>query len=676
MFLSEEDERFEIRARLGSGSFGVVYEAFDRYRNRAVALKVLERASADAVARFKREFRTLAEVRHPNLASLYELLVVGDRWVLSMELIKGVELLEHLAVAELQHSFVKLRMSDVDQTLRLRRLKKKSQLSALYIEHVRDTFRQLAVAIAMLHSHGIVHRDIKPSNIMITPEGRVVLLDFGLAVGVALDDSIDRKTVVGTPGYMSPEQIAASKPSMASDWYGFGVLLFQALSGKMPFTAPTQLDLMQLQLHGEPARAVDLIEKLPRDLATLADACISRDPAARPADHEVLRRLGMRRWNPGRIDRKRPRRASLIGRSRDLRALRACVDSSPGMILLHGSAGSGKSALLDLLLDQIRAESDALILSGCCQAWESVSFNAIDSLVDSLARELRREHPPQVDAIMGRAVAVTQLFPALIPMKPSQMDDETVAMPAKGKRLISRAISELRSILRATAGKRPLLIVLDDAQWGDYQSAEVMLELLREPNLTILLSYRSEDWRTSLLLQALVGAGVASREFHLRELSPAMTAQFLKSVTGRDRKRLAQAVFRQTKGNPAMIEMTLEALRSGAREQGALLTRAIALRLRRLSAPAQQLFQFLLSRDGPINDALAAKALELFESDEPLRTLRHERLIRVRKTGDLQEIDVYHPTLREALDAGQQRVVSAILGRWPKTIATARTAAR
>src|SRR5207245_1885568 len=146
-------DRFEIRERLGSGSFGVVYDAFDHYRNRGVALKVLERASADAVARFKREFRNLAEIRHPNLASLYELVVIGEQWILSMELIRGTELLEHLATAELQNAFLEMHAAtqptlDLEATVKLRRLRSQSALSPVYIEHVSDAFRQLAVAIA------------------------------------------------------------------------------------------------------------------------------------------------------------------------------------------------------------------------------------------------------------------------------------------------------------------------------------------------------------------------------------------------------------------------------------------------------------------------------------------------------------------------------------------------
>ena len=655
-------DRFEILDRLGSGSFGVVYDAFDRYRNRRVALKVLERASAESVARFKREFRTLSEVRHPNLASLYELVVLDDHWTLAMELIGGTELLEHLAASELQNAFVEARTPtlpglDLDATVKLRP-RTKRVLSDVYFAQVRETFRQLAVGIAVLHAHGIVHRDIKPSNIMITPEGRVVLLDFGLAVAIAADDSLDRRRVVGTPGYMAPEQIVAANPSTASDWYSFGVLLFQAITGRMPFNAPSAIDLVQMQIHCEPERASD-IEALPRDLASLADDCLRRDAAIRPADAEVLYRIGVRQFDPIRIPRRRVRRPDRIGRGRELRTLRrwiaAAQQGGPRVILLHGSPGSGKSTLLDLLLDQVRRETRAVVVSGRCETWESVRFNAVDSLVDSLARELRRSPRAEVDSILNRAMSVNQLFPLLVPSDGCDIGDETVWMPRKGARLTARATAELQSILEATAGERPLLVVLDDAQWGDYQSAKMLLRLLQSPKITLVLSYRSEDWRTSLLLQTLLASGIAVREFPLQPLSAAMTARLLRTAIGRCSPDLAGAAFRQTNGNPALIEIVGEAIAAGASDPASLLARAVALRLERLSAPARQLFHFLLSKDGPIEDSIAARELELFESDEPLRALRRERLIRIRKTGDLQEIDVYHPRMREVLARPSRR---------------------
>ncbi|HEU4522833.1 MAG TPA: serine/threonine-protein kinase, partial [Thermoanaerobaculia bacterium] len=391
-------ERFEVRSQLGAGSFGTVYEALDRQRNRTVALKVLERVAPDTVARFKREFRTLAELRHPNLARLYELIVLGGQWLLTMELVRGSELLEHLAFVELQHSFVQDRIPtltdfDGDQTMILTRPAAK-KVSPLYIQHIRATFQQLAVALSVLHAHGVVHRDIKPSNIMIARDGRVVVLDFGLAVEESLDDTLDRRQVVGTPGYMSPEQIAAAAPTAASDWYSFGVLLFQALTGKMPFEGETAMDVVHNQLHAEAPDARDVVRGVPDDLAALALACLERDPLQRPSDMEVIERMGVRDFDPVRSERTRERATELVGRGRELRTLRTWLDAlKPGegrIILIEGSPGVGKTALLDRFLDAVRAAGDTLILAGRCQPWESLPFNAVDAIVDALARELRR----------------------------------------------------------------------------------------------------------------------------------------------------------------------------------------------------------------------------------------------------------------------------------------------
>jgi eukaryotic-like serine/threonine-protein kinase len=647
------EDRFEITSRLGSGSFGIVYEAFDRYRNRTVALKMLERAVPDAVARFKREFRYLAELRHPNLASLYELLVLGDKWALSMELIRGTELLEHLAIAEMQNSLLESRKESTqpllngDQTLRFRKKKRTAGISSLYFDAVRDAFGQLALAIAVLHQQGVVHRDIKPSNIMITAEGRVVLLDFGLVVEIARDDSLDRKTVVGTPGYMAPEQIRASTPTAAGDWYGFGVLLYQALTGQMPFTAPTPLEMMELQIHSNAPSAAGRLPGAPADLTSLADDCIRRDPLDRPYDSEILRRFGFAKADLGRPERKRPRLTQLIGRSRDVKTLLSWIaDGDSSVICLYGWAGTGKSALLDEVLDRVRAEQNAFIVGGACQAWESVPFNAVDVIVDSLARELRHQRPPAVDDVMRKAVAVTQLFPVL-PVPTGDAGDETVLLPATGEKLITRAAAELRSILLATAGERPLVLIVDNAQWGDYQSAKVLLRLL-DARMRLILCCQSEDRRTSLLLQTLTSSGVVIREFHLKELTRSTTAALVKRATGRAGARLIDRIYRATGGNPALIEIAIESLGSKSANDPALLAYALASRLQHLSAAAHRLFTWLLSADGTAREEVAAEVLELFEIDEPLRTLRRERLIRVRRTGDLRGIDIYHPKIREA----------------------------
>jgi eukaryotic-like serine/threonine-protein kinase len=639
MLLPQALERFEVRSRLGAGSFGTVYEAFDRHRNRIVALKVLERVAPDSVARFKREFRTLAELRHPNLASLHELLVLGGQWLLTMELVRGSELLEHLAFVELQQSFVQTRIPtltgfDGDQTMVVGR-RPASRISPTYIRHIRSTFQQLATALAVLHARGVVHRDIKPSNIMIGRDGRVVVLDFGLVIEESMEDTLDRRHVVGTPGYMSPEQIAAGPATAASDWYSFGVLLFQALTGTLPFEGDTAMDVVHQQLNIDAPDPRSLVSDVPEDLAALTVACLQRDAPARPSAGEVLERVGVVGFDPMRIERSRERTADLVGRGRELRTLRTWMNALQAgesrIFLIEGSPGVGKTALLDRFLDVIRAEGETMILAGRCQPWESLPFNAVDGIVDALAREVRRVSSAETDEVLNRAVALTELFPLFTRTTPLSGDD-TMEVP-RGTTLLRRAAAELRALVHAAAGERTILLVLDDAQWGDYQSASMLLRLLEHANghrVALVLVYTSEDWRTSLLLQALDLGRVKPRprRLELHDLSRAMTRKLVGD------KRRGDAAYRLSGGNPALIELALDA-------------RGILGRLEGLSAAAQQLFAIVRGSDGPTEQSLLEQQLELFEIDEPLRSLVAERLVRLRRTGNLSEVDLYHPRLRD-----------------------------
>src|SRR5262249_10293997 len=146
-------DRFQIVRRLGSGGFGDVYEARDRVSGSAIALKLLRTVDAIGRLRFKREVRRVAELVHTNLVRLNELMEEGEQWFFTMELVQGWHALDYL----------------------------RAQPSATRDAALRHTFRQLADAVEVLHNAGIVHRDIKPSNVMVAPDGRVVLLDFGIA---------------------------------------------------------------------------------------------------------------------------------------------------------------------------------------------------------------------------------------------------------------------------------------------------------------------------------------------------------------------------------------------------------------------------------------------------------------------------------------------------------------
>ncbi|TMA14277.1 MAG: serine/threonine protein kinase, partial [Deltaproteobacteria bacterium] len=250
--------RFQVLSRLGAGPMGVVYRARDLAQGREVALKTLQRFDPAGLYRFKHEFRSFANVSHPNLVTLYELISDEDRWFFTMELVEGVDFRRWIA------------NGDVDR--------------------LRDAFRQLALGVEALHATGRLHRDIKPSNVMVDSRGRVVLLDFGLVSArrsASAGDSI-LDPMGGTPAYMSPEQAAGAELGPACDWYSVGAMLYDILAGRLPFEG-TVIEVLDAKIRREapPLRR----DGIPEDLAELATALVHRNPDERPKGSEVLRRL-------------------------------------------------------------------------------------------------------------------------------------------------------------------------------------------------------------------------------------------------------------------------------------------------------------------------------------------------------------------------------------------------
>lgn len=244
--------RFELVRELGRGTMGTVYEALDRECNASVALKLLSRTDAQGVYRIKREFRSLVELVHPNLVCAHQLFQDCGRWFFSMELVRGVPFDAWVAP---------------DGRCDERR--------------ARETLLQLAAAVDVVHRAGKLHCDLKPSNVLVTAEGRVVLLDFGLVSDqVAHCPHSDSPVISGTPAYMAPEQAAGRIPSTASDWYAIGTMLFQALTGSTPFVGhPLQvLEAKQHTPAPDPRRFCGGRFEL---LCALCEGLLARDPEQR-----------------------------------------------------------------------------------------------------------------------------------------------------------------------------------------------------------------------------------------------------------------------------------------------------------------------------------------------------------------------------------------------------------
>ena len=289
--------RYEVVGRLGQGGMGVVYEVFDRERGEHVALKTLPRFTPAALYHFKLEFRTLADVHHTNLVRLHEM-VVGDagQAFFTMELVRGRDFIAHVRQSDEPAT---LNVPSTRRSVLQRSTDRDSQraadpgagsrpLSASRAKadegRLRSTLLQLVKGVHALHAAGKVHRDIKPSNVLVTDEGRVVLLDFGVAADLGTRGACVASSgeIVGTAAYMAPEQADDRAPTPASDWYSVGVMLYEALVGRPPFGG-SAVDVITIKGMMDPPPPSESVDGVPPDIDALCSVLLHRDPVARPA---------------------------------------------------------------------------------------------------------------------------------------------------------------------------------------------------------------------------------------------------------------------------------------------------------------------------------------------------------------------------------------------------------
>ena len=509
--------RFTLVRRIGAGGMGVVYEAYDQQRAELVALKTMRRANPVALVRFKEEFRSLSDIAHPNLVNLYELFAVDDRWFFTMELVEGVDFVTHTLGRPRSPSARNL--ADIPVSVGgVEASAARSQVgttgrSPLPFEEdrLRDGLRQLVEGVDALHQSGKLHRDIKPTNVLVTPEGRVVLLDFGLTTDLANSGqyrSPDRQ-IVGTLAHMSPEQAAGLIVTPASDWYSVGVMLYEVLTRRLPFDGSPQEVILAKRTQTPPSPA-SLVDGLPEDLVRLCMALLDRDPSRRPGGREIIAVLGGE--IPDSIDLPEPIRAfPLIGRTRHLHVLDEVFSGlnrgRTESIFVFGRTGTGKTTLIRSFLDGLIARNEAVVLFGRCYERESVPYKALDSLIDSLARHLKGLPVREAQSVLPADVAfLARVFPVLqsVPAVASSRYDAP-SMPDQ-QELRRRAFAGLRELLAKLGKHNALVLAIDDLQWGDVDSAVLLSDLLGSPQSPVLLflgGFRSEDEELSPFLNEI-----------------------------------------------------------------------------------------------------------------------------------------------------------------------------
>lgn len=623
--------RFRLERKLGAGGMGVVFAAFDRQRRELVALKTLLNTSPDAVSRLKREFRILADVTHPNLVGLYELVAERDECFFTMELVEGVDFLRAVRGPEL----------DVPR-----------------LTHV---LAQIADGVLAIQHAGKLHRDLKPSNVLVTPATRAVLLDFGIAAQLQATQGAE-EGLVGTVPYMAPEQVSG-RAEAASDWYAVGVMLYQALTGRLPYTGtPFEIIADKSARDPDPPNAAALA--VPEELVALSMALLSRDAGSRPGGVEVLARLGRKPRRGWAAGASVANETAAIGRESHVAALEAAVaDVSREhavVVCVHGLSGFGKTSLTQWFTRN-RLPGRTLLLQSRCYVRESVPYKALDGIVEQLGWHLHSLPPNELRRFVPKHVnALLHVFPVLECLvgtqaegvRPSGLD------PIQVRR---EAFDALRELLRQLAAARPVVLVVDDLQWGDAESALALQELLRQPGqpgALLIVTFRSHDIDTDAFIRSLVQrARTADPTLDVREIElGALSEEASRGLAERllpdrsSRKHEIDNIVRESRGVPFLVELLSRYSRiaHGATQGGAAVGDMVAAALTELPDGCRDLLEAVMVAGRPIDTAVVRDAAGVAGNERGLVSALQSAYL-VRPAGSAASVEPYHDRVRDAV---------------------------
>lgn len=656
--------RFELIRELGRGGMGIVYQAFDRHSNELVALKTLQHIDPQALYRFKREFRSLAGLAHPNLVTLYELISDGQQWFFTMELVEGYQFLKYVRSG-----------GNPDQA---ERAGTRVGLDQRQLSRLRAALGQLANGIQALHNAGKLHRDIKPGNVLVTRVGRVVVLDFGLVAELdhaRLHESTD-PSFQGTIAYMAPEQAAVQPLSPACDWYALGTILYEALTDRLPFCGRPLDVLLNKQQHDPPPPA-ELVPDVPDDLNCLCVELLRRDPIARPSGEEILARLGRLGHEPSATECSSNTAAPglrLVGRQRHLATLAEAFQTMRQghtvSVFVHGASGVGKTALLQCFLDGLTIRGEAVVLGGRCYEQESVPYKALDSLVDSLTRYLARQPALEVQALLPRDVqTLARVFPVLQSVAAVSQAPRRALETSDVHEVRRRALAALRELLGRLGDRQPLVLAIDDLQWGDLDSAVLLADLLQPPDAPTLLfvgcSRSDKVGQNTSPLGAFLkrqSSGIDCFELAIEPLTPAETKELalaLLDPLDEAAEGHADEVVRESEGSPFFVQELVQHLQvtvgqhaTGSETSATLLLKDVLWkRILQLPALTRCLLEVVAVAGQPLRpvDACQAAGLAMDEQRSALAYLRSARLLRGTGRAEKQEIETYHDRVRETV---------------------------
>jgi eukaryotic-like serine/threonine-protein kinase len=642
---------YEIREPLGAGGMGEVWKAYDTRLDRIVAIKTSKEQFSE---RLKHEARAASALNHPNIVILYDVLTDDGNDYLVMEYVEGETLQAMIARGPLS------------------------------LEMLIETGAQVADALDAAHRAELVHRDIKPANILVMPSGVVKLTDFGIAQKFTTEDGATVTALtatdarVGTVAYMSPEQANDLSLDGRSDIFSLGSVLYEAACGKCPFHArePVETLLAIITQKVRPIRT--LRADLPTDFEAILERALAKRKDARfPTAGEMGQSL--RRLRAGGASHLPTRGELFVGREFQLTKLhelfRRTLTGHAVIAECRGPSGIGKTTFLQRFVKELRqAHPEAVILTGRCHESEMVPFKALNEIVGSLSRLLKDFSDSDVEGVLSRDIhLVARLFPSLIQVPAIALREHRGIDIADSQEFRKRAFNSLLELLGRLCSRSPLVIAIDDLQWGDLDSAAFFREFvssLSPANLLLIASYRSEDRETSQFLKearkhlSAANPQVIVEQIEIPPLSDSEStklARCLLAETINAPERQAMTIAKESSGSPFIIDQfasyvfnqhTNSIVDEAVQDHTFDLREVIEARIANLPDAARTLLTIVSIAGQPISDRLARVAARL--SSEYLLVLEQlctEHLLRVRETSAGSQVEIYHEQIREILNA-------------------------
>ena len=531
---------------------GVVYLALDLVLEREVAIKMLTSGNlqGDQRERFEREARAVAKLDHPGIVPIYDFADYEGNLFFVMPYIEGRT----------------LRAVQKDETL--------------IAPDVLDIGAQVAEALQYSHQRGIVHRDIKPENIMVLREGeewRAKLMDFGIALGPKDSRMTKSDIIVGTLAYLPPESILDSSSSPAADIYSLGVVMFEALSGKLPFSGDTQTVLYKI-IHSEPEPPGLLASLVDIETENIVLSCMAKAAAARPKDGteiaSVLRELSRRLRNPNTklsASIVVPRAGSaIVGRAHEVedlvKSFHRAQAGEAQLALVGGEQGFGKASLLREL-ERMAKSRGALVLHG--RFVERVDPALPYQGFGEAFREYLDADPDGAKKLLGDLLPeLRSLFPEIA--ESARGDSQAHTAPRREDRtftldLLARTVGRLASV-------QPVVLLFDDLHLADASLEAIQYVFHRRSSSRLMIAgtYVQTGGGDSDPMARLVKTMRGDQGtllIQLKALEAASCRELAVGLLGKDRvsEDAGEALLQATGGNPLFIVELVRSLSAEGR---------------------------------------------------------------------------------------------------------------